>query len=260
MVRRGRVPELFWEGGNIGVRVIAGGLLVLLVLPDAHGVSAAGAALATGLTAGGLQLLRLGWITLDHQGAPVPARRWIQKLGVDTVVLGLLWLTFFSLPVALILAAAVYMGLIAGAGSAFRAGRLSVVALYGLFWSAAGRGGWIPPKGLPGRVARHLHEGGYGPADGARATPAAILRRDGPGRFQDGWLIAGGGAPRFLPRAGRGSLPVPLGPRRSGTPIRRHVLTEVELGGPEGDILLMIPAGGPSPEEVGALLGAHENL
>jgi hypothetical protein len=74
------------------------------------------------LVAAVLQLLRLGWITLDHQGGIVSARRWIQKLGADTVALGLLWLTIGSPGPASLLATVVLICLLAGGGPPQRGG------------------------------------------------------------------------------------------------------------------------------------------
>ncbi|MEX2295152.1 MAG: hypothetical protein WD804_02440 [Gemmatimonadota bacterium] len=260
MVRRRRIPELVWEGGNVGVRAIAAGLLALLVIPEGGVAGKAAAALGTGVAAGLLQLLRLGWITLDHQGGIVPARRWIQKLGADTGALGLLWLTLLSPGPAALLAGVVLVALAAGGGPAYRAGRLSLVALVGLFRVAAGRSGWRHRRALPSRVARRVRSGHLDGKAGIRAAPAALLRRDGGRSFQDGWLVASAEGPWFLPRSGRVREGFPLAHRVIGVPIRSPLLTEVELRDPGGDMILMVPVGGPGPEELAGVFERFENL
>jgi len=259
-VRRHRVPELFWETGNVGVRAVAAGLLALLVVPEASWLGKLGALVGTGAVAAFLQLLRLGWITLDHQGGIVPARRWIQKLGADTVALGLLWLTLLAPGLASLLATVVLLALVAGGAPAYRAGRLSMVTLVSLFHAAAGRSGWSRPGILPRRIATRVPSRDLDGRDDIRATPAALLRRDGSRSFQDGWLVAGGEGPRFFARSGRRPEGLHLASRRVGVPVRRALLTEVELRDSAGDLLLMVPVGGPGPDELAGAIASCENL
>jgi hypothetical protein len=240
--------------------MVAAGLIALLVVPGAGPVGRAAAALATGTTAGFLQMLRLGWITLDHQGGFLPARRWIQKLGVDTLVVGLLWFTLRSPGIAALLAGVVLVALVTGAGPAYRAGRLSLMALFGFFRVAAGRSGWRKPRALPKWVRRGEGVRNLDHEDEGRGTPAAILRRNESRSFQDGWLVASGQGPRFVARSHRGGEGLALARRRLGAPVRRSVLTEVELRDPRGDMLLMVPVGGPGPEELARVLEECENL
>jgi hypothetical protein len=205
--------------------------------------------------AGFIQLLRIGWMLLDRHSDWVPARRWIQKLGGDTSAVGLLWLTQLYPLFGPIVAGAGLIGVIAISRSAFRSGRFSLRIAGGILRHLFGRRGWRGGSEVPRWVLQALSSDG---TDGAQihATPAAVVWTHRASTFRDGWLVLAGGGPVLFFRSFSRVWEVPLQGMGTAPIARSPHLTAIPMQDAEGDLVFLLPRGGPEPDElVGAVAG-----
>ncbi|MSR22824.1 MAG: hypothetical protein EXR92_04660 [Gemmatimonadetes bacterium] len=245
--------ELFWGVGNVGIRFVAVGLLGLFLFPE--GLSSLSVLLLVGAagTAAFVQFQRVGWMVLDHRGSWIPARRWIQRLGVEAIALGILWLAVLD-PSVGVVASAIGLGLFAVWGRAcYQAGWLAIAIVIGSYRSAFGRSGWLSGAALPGWVRRAMRRRAEVGADSARATRAALVCSDRGGTLLYGWLVSFVLGPVFLSRSFGRPREVPLDTASAEGWTRSSHLTELSIRDSKGALSLLLPPGGPEPEELEGL-------
>ncbi len=260
-MERHRFSLLLWQSLNFPVRIVAAGLLTLLLFPQSGGWEAGSAALLAAGIAGTTQALRMGWGTvLDHGEGPIP-RRPFRAAVEDTVALGLVWLALLADPrwgatatLLLFLPALVF------GAPAFRAARFTWPLLRGVALSLGGGEGWRPPHRFPVWLRRTLKAGTDPLAQGLRGTSAALAGSGQIGPFRDGWLVISGEGPALLYRSATRIWEVPLGDIRLEGLQRRSDLLLLRFE--DGDRLL-VPRGGPGADALAAEFrqgGDDENL
>lgn len=255
-----RVPwaATVWSVVNTPVRVVASGLLCLLVVQAAPGIPGTFEALVTlsgGLLAGGVHLARTGWwLELDLEG--VPGRiRLLTALVEDALVVALLFLALEQPAAGGVLALA---ALLVGAWR-IRRHLTAGIAAHGLVVSAArgmlAQGRWRDGSALPDRI-RSATGGDDTSAHTVRCTRAAAWGPGVPGRFRRGWLVVGLAGPAFVARDVGAVVSVSL----AGTAASRvreyplHTVVDLVLndGRPCG---VAVSREGPGPEALRQLFG-----
>ncbi len=255
-VRGHPLVELLWGVGNVGIRFIAVALLGLLVLSGGGSLASAPFLLLAGGIAAYVQLQRVGWIVIDHRGGWIPARRWIQRLGAESIALGLLWLALLH-PAVGVVASAVALIVVTVAGRAFhQAGRLAVAVAVGAFRAASGRSGWRTGSAPPGWVRRAREFNDEVGVDSARATRAALVRPGTRPALVYGWLVSFATGPAFLFRSLDRLWDISLERATLESCARRFHMTEIGLEDEVGRLALLVPIGGPGPEELEGIFSA----
>lgn len=248
-VRRHPSAEFIWEFTNLGIRPVAVSLLSAVVLGQVSTSASAAAMLGAGAIAGFIQLLRIGWMLLDHHSDWVPARRWIQKLGGDTAAVGLLWLTLLYPLIGPIVGGVGLIGVIAMSRSAFRSGRFSLRLAGGMFRAATGRGGWRGDSQVPRWVRKALTSEGTTGLQ-IHATPVALVWTHRASTFRDGWLVLAAAGPVLFFRSFTRVWEVPLHGMATGKVSEHPHLSAIATMDAEGDLVLLLPRGGPGTNEL----------
>jgi hypothetical protein len=260
--------ELLWGVGNIPVRFVAVGLLGLLVVPTPTSSLTLPALLAAASIAAFIQFLRVGWITIDHHFGWLPARRWIQRLGLEAAALGVLWATVLSPGVGLALASAALVVLTPWGRPFHWAGRVSVAAVTGAYRSLSGRAGWGGWADAPGWIRDLLEADQELRRESVRLARVGFLWRGRGRTIRYGRLVVTPSGAEFLFRGlGRPERVNLTGARTeevtSLTYLREIVLSLPQSGSPLQEAVLLVPPGGPEPEELRGVFpysGGTKNL
>jgi hypothetical protein len=243
------VSALAWNLGQGVVRALAGGLLALLLMPDATGWVRASAAFVGSAVALWTQAGRTGWrLLLDLARAKRPSRLLVSA-AEDAAALALVAL-LLDAPLAATVLALVTMALgAAWARPSVRAYRFGFRLIWGGTWGVLEPRRWSEPARFPSWVARALTGDVNAPGGGLRGTPAGALAHPDLDVFQEGWVVVRGGSPVFLFRRPRSTRTVELGPARAVRVVEDQIHNRVELVVPQGrTYALCFPWDGPSAE------------
>jgi hypothetical protein len=255
--------ELLWGVGNVVIRFVAVASLGLFLFPDPVSSGAAVMLVGAGGLAALVQFLRVGWMVLDQHATWLPARRWLQRLGVEAFAMGILWVAVLRPSVGVFLAA-IALATVAIWGLPFyRAGLLALALLRAGLRHLVGGSAWLNGARLPRWVRRALEEGDDAGAESIRAT-RALLTRPGRGRaVAYGWLVSSLSGTAFLSRPFRRVRRVTLRGIHPAARGRGPHLEELVASDDAGELALLIPAVGLGIEELQGGLppaGATKNL
>jgi hypothetical protein len=238
--RRRLIPA--WELFHVPARIVAAALLALLVLRHPGMPEPQAPAIAAGIIAGGIQVLRIGWgVILTHgvDGAPRPGTRRILE---GATAVGLLLVAHIHSPrIALIGAALLLLVLLGTSLPPLRAAAFTRHLLRGQLRELIGSSEWRPHDSLPHWVRRRLVDRAGVSIQGARGVRAALVGVADAGLFRGGWFILGPDGPSFMYRTPTGTWEVDLFQGRP-TLIRAHPeMVRVDWRDREGRFLLFLP-------------------
>lgn len=258
-----RVPwaATAWNVANTPVRMVASGLLCLLVvqsLPDTPASTDTLVSVAGGLVAGGVHLARTGWwLEFDLEGVPRRIRL-LTAVVEDALVVALLFLALDQPRAGSVLGIVV---LLVGAWR-IRPHLTAGMAAHALVISAARglptRGRWRDGSALPGRIRRA--SGAADPsAHGVRSTRAAAWGPGVPGHFRRGWLVVGLAGPALVVGTLGRVVSVRLDGAVAGRIRDQPLHTVVDLVLPDGRPCgLAVSREGPGPEALRQVFGSTD--
>ncbi|MSR36570.1 MAG: DUF4126 family protein [Gemmatimonadetes bacterium] len=243
------VSALSWNLVQGVVRPLAGGLLALLLIPDAEApVRWAAAAVSAGVALW-TQAGRTGWrLLLDLARARHPSRA-VVSAAEDAAALALVAL-LLDAPIAATVLALVTMALgAAWARPSVRAYRFGLRLIWGGTWGVLAPRRWSEPSRFPGWVTRALSSDAMAPGGWLRGAPVGALAHPDLDVFQAGWVVVRGGRPLFVFRRGGGTRSVELSSPGTVRVVQDQIHNRVELLDPQGrTYALCFPWDGPRAE------------
>lgn len=240
---------LVWSVFHLPVKMAAAGALALLLFPGQIGWDLWPAVAAGAGVAGSVHGLRLGWrLILDH-GAGLPVSAWLRALAEDTLVVGLLWITFsIHIAVGLAAAATALLILLLLAGPSLRAALFTYHLLRGVARHALGFSDLRPAERLPGWIRRAVNEGSGTEVSGVRGMRAAVAGLAEGGAFRTGWFVHGPRGPAFLYRTPGRIREVDLVQGPPSIAPERGGVIKVTWQPPAEGFALLVPLGAPLEE------------
>lgn len=246
---RHRATVLAWEAFHLPARMVAAGLLALLLLSHPGMPEVRPHVLAAAGIAGGVQLLRVGWGIILTRGMGRALRPRGRRLAEGGTGLGLLWLALVHSPLFGLAAAGVILVLlVATSVPPLRAARFTLHLLRGQLGNLVGATAWRFHERLPRWIRRRVESRAGAAVRGTRGVPAGLVGVPDAGLFRAGWFVLGPEGPVFMYRTPRQVWEVELF-RGRPTLIRAHPeLLRVDWRDQDGRFALFLPRSIPEEE------------